>query len=118
MKHSTGKPTKAEAARMAFLKHLPCVVGGLRQFHVCLGMTEVHHLLSGNKRRGHLYTIPLCAWHHRGDAGNWMASEAVKLCGPSLARTSKKFRALYGSDDELLALTNKILLENHDARRT
>ena len=67
---------------------------------------QVHHLniggKAGQKRRGHDFTIPLCPWHHQGqDTG---------IClGPSLALESRKFRERYGSDDDLLAMTNSLL---------
>lgn len=113
MKHSTGKPTKAEAARMARLKVMPCVscVIAFGRFETC-GPTEVHHLLSGNKRRGHMFTIPLGRWHHQGIPPKDMSAvTATRVFGPSLAKQSKKFRELYGNDDFLLEQVNKQLGE-------
>lgn len=118
MKHSTRKPTKAEAERMARLSAMPCVVCRLRLRPLIQpSPTEVHHLLSGNKRRGHLFTIPLCGWHHRG-IGSQPVTGGDMTCdlhGPSLALRSKKFHETYGSDNELLALTNELLERNHVA---
>lgn len=112
MKHSTGKPTKAEAARMARLKGMWCIAC-FHTPHVTPGYRtpEVHHLLSGNRRRGHMFTIPLCPWHHRGEHYDYGPKDMEQVHGPSLARTSKKFREAFGSDDELLELTNKQLGE-------
>lgn len=112
MNHKGAKrATKAERERMARIKAFDCVACTItRVFRTATGV-EVHHLLSGNKRRGHLFTIPLCPWHHRGDAGGWGVKWMEANMGPSLARTSRKFRAVYGTDDELLERTNK-LLEN------
>lgn len=111
MKHSTGKPTKAEAARMAKLKRMVCIAchtGTTRLINI--SGSEVHHLLSGNRRRGHLFTIPLCAWHHRGHIGPlWSKKYAREMLGPSLADGSKPFHAMFGSDDALLDATNKLL---------
>jgi hypothetical protein len=74
------------------------------------GPIEVHHLISGNKRRGHLFTIPLGAYHHRGVRPmNFTQAGTVLTFGPSLALNSKIFRERFGSDDELLARTNKLL---------
>ena len=101
------KPTKAEAARMARLKQMPCVAGDCTQCAI-----EVHHLLSGGKRRGHMFTIPLCAWHHRGvQLGGLSRTTLEHLLGPSLAHGSKPFHAAFGEDDYLLATTNKLLGE-------
>lgn len=112
MHRNAKRPTKAEAARMARLKAMPCVAcvtESIPQFEP----TEVHHLLSGNRRRGHMFTIPLCAWHHRGIPGARSAfpdTPALLRCfGPSLARSSKAFHAAFGTDDELLERTNKLL---------
>lgn len=76
--------------------------------------TEVHHLnehgLAGKKRRGDEYTVPLCAWHHRGvppigKNTTW----AKEFMGPSFALHKLAFRERYGTDDELLQATNKQL---------
>jgi hypothetical protein len=108
MKHSTGSPTKAEDARMAAIKDGPCVCchqRGLPSY-----CPEIHHLLSGNKRRGHLYTIGLCAWHHRQVIHEgWTAATMRAGFGPSLAAGSKPFHAEFGSDAELLALQNSLI---------
>lgn len=108
MKHSTKKPTKAEAARLAQLSNMPCVacmLGGKVQFQRC----EIHHLLSGGRRRGHAATVPLCAWHHRGEPAQYTARYMTAVYGPSLARAPKLFRATYGTDDKLLEAVNRKL---------
>lgn len=107
MKHSTGKPSKAEAARMSAIKDgecLCCWIDGNPSY-----CPEVHHLISGNRRRGHMCTIGLCAWHHRAVIEQLPRSQMRALYGPSLAEGSKPFNARYGSDDELLAMQNSKL---------
>lgn len=104
MKHSTGKPTKAEQARFDAMKEqgicIACCLRGERRPQPI----EIHHLLSGGKRRGHLFTVGLCQWHHRGiPPFGWGDAEALYELGPSLAKGSKPFRAVFGSDDDLLA---------------
>ena len=76
--------------------------------------SDCHHLISGNKRRGDDATIPLCPWHHRGVWNDRFASQkmATTLLGPSLAHESKRFRAMFGSDDELLELANALILKH------
>lgn len=71
---------------------------------------ELHHLNGGGhhgqKRRGDEFTVPLCVWHHRGiGLGSYMKA----MYGPSWAKGSKPFRAVYGTDDELLALANRLI---------
>lgn len=108
MKHSTGNPTKAEQARFDRLKEMgKCVACYQLGIHG-RGPIEIHHLLSGNKRIGHLATVSLCIWHHRGLSDMGMA-EAVRVLGPSLAYGSKPFRAKFGTDAELLGLQNALL---------
>ncbi len=112
--------TPAErTARFDALRAIGCVCcqkngedarAGLR-FHMrtCFPV-ELHHLNGGGhhgqKRRGDEYTIPLCQWHHRGQGP---AKVYAELYGPSWAKGSKPFRAVYGTDDELLALANRLI---------
>lgn len=115
MKHSTGKPTKAEQERLDRLHAMPCLACTMQMAKILEYRekqpfrTEAHHLLSGNKRIGHLATIPLCGYHHQGNLKNWPISYAKKVFGPSLAYSSKAFHARFGPDAELLARTNKLL---------
>lgn len=112
---STAKPTKAEAARLERITAGECVcchlnhdLGRLRAaFRGC----DAHHLLSGGRRRGHMFTIGACPWHHRGvrPFREMTDKEASDLYGPSLAHGSKPFHAMYGTDNELLALQERLL---------
>jgi hypothetical protein len=69
---------------------------------------DVHHLLSGNRRRGHLFTIPLSPFYHRGivPAGYANYENAAAALGPSFAKEPRAFRYTFGTDDELLEATN------------
>lgn len=94
MKSSLPAPTKAQSKRMYIIKaEIGCIACDL------LGNSGVwadaHHLLSGGRRISHDHTIPLCKLHHNGKDG---------------IHTRKRwFRETFGSDDELLAVTNKLL---------
>lgn len=107
---STNAPTKAESAWIVAVKEGPCLAC-YTLAKVCPG-SDAHHLLSGGRRRGHMATIGLCAWHHRG-VPDWgcTASEMRESYGPSLMDGSKLFRDAYGTDDELLALQKRLLGE-------
>jgi hypothetical protein len=108
MKRRYIKPTKAESARMARISRLRCVA--CWDTGLCCGKTEVHHLLSGGKRRGHAYTIPLGLWHHQGIPLLESNTELMRLFfGPSLRLESKAFHERYGSDDELLAKVDALI---------
>lgn len=54
---------------------------------------SVHHIVQGNRRLGHLFTLPLCAIHHQGDGRE----------APSVHFAKRSFVARYGSELELLA---------------
>jgi hypothetical protein len=112
MKHSTGKPTKLEQLRLDRIHAMSCCA--------CLqGMlpqpfpTEAHHLVDKGYRihsGGHIATIPLCKWHHRGELLYPHTSrEMFQLYGPSLATRKRDFVAQFGTERELLELTNQRL---------
>lgn len=109
MKHSTSTPTKAQADRMDKLREFGCVACWLDSASYRVE-PEIHHFLSGGKRIGHDATVPLCGWHHR--AAPWFAmtvTECLDAYGPSWHQHRRAFRARYGQDDELLALTNDLI---------
>ncbi len=59
------RPSAEEQRRISLMMQLGCVACALLGTPN-LEYTECHHIVEGNKRLGHLYTIPLCAGHHRG----------------------------------------------------
>jgi hypothetical protein len=118
MKHSTGNRTKAEQARFDKMKEMgqcvACYQRGFRGWQYI----EIHHLLSGNKRIGHMATVGLCTWHHRSvyESGHGHDKDSMtQFLGPSLANGSKPFRAEFGTDAELLAIQNALLGETDGA---
>jgi len=115
---STGKPTKAQVARWDSMRargcvacHLNGVDHGLARASFGQGL-EIHHLLSGGRRRGHDFTVCLCHYHHQGkflpypDHGY---QEHAEHFGPSLERQSRRFHEFYGADDLLLEYQNLML---------
>lgn len=118
MKSKAKPATKAEREHLAAVKSLPCVACshlGIAGPYVC-GPTEAHHLLSGNKRRGHMFVLPLGSWHHRAVLQGSLTFVGMRaLYGPSLAHGSKPFHAAFGSDDELLARVNELLAQRRAA---
>jgi hypothetical protein len=76
---------------------------------------EVNHLLNGY-RIGHAATVPECEWHHRGifPAPFTSAKAAELVLGPSRARNKRAFHRRYGTDKELLSLTN-VLVDRFEA---
>jgi hypothetical protein len=99
--------TKADKQRFTAFRDIGCVAC---RIWGRFSEADVHHLLSGGRRRGHRYTVPLCPWHHRGEPGVYIGvKDMEKLAGPSLARTPRKFRETYGDDRVLLAYTDALL---------
>lgn len=96
MKSRRKPPTKAESRRMGIIKRdIGCIVTRLEQgvYAPC----EIHHLLDTGSRRGHSFTIGLTYEHHQGGNGTHRAKLA--------------FRDAHGSDDYLLAATNRLYEE-------
>jgi hypothetical protein len=103
--------TKAEQDRFDRIKAGPCLACLQLGFDLSgQGLVEVHHLLSGGRRRGHMFTIGLCVWSHRGEPF-WGCTHAEMRnhYGPSLAEGSKPFHEAFGSDEELLLMQNRLL---------
>lgn len=98
--------TDADRDRFERLHSVGCICCRLDQ--ILRWPVEIHHLLSGGRRRGHQFTIPLCKWHHRGDS-ILPKEQAANAWGASLANGSKPFHERYGSDDELLAKVNELI---------
>jgi hypothetical protein len=100
--------TKTEQERWILFREIGCIV--CRRYYHIVEPADVHHLLSGGKRRGHHATIPLCPYHHRGIPIDGMSNDRMRArLGPSLALQSKAFHAKFGSDDYLLEETEKEL---------
>ena len=84
---------KEERAWMDAIVQLGCVIC-LREGQ---GPTpaEVHHMLSGGRRMGHMFTLPLCYQHHRSRRND---ADVV-----SRDQNQRRFEARYGPEAELLA---------------
>jgi len=66
VKNKAPKATKREKARTKLILSLTCIYctlsGDFRSRKL-----ENHHIVRGNKRLGHWYTLQVCAGHHRGE---------------------------------------------------
>lgn len=84
-------PTAVEKARIKRIMAMSCVVcalhGDLRKTDL-----ELHHIVRGNKRLGHWYTIQLCSGHHRGI---W-TDQDIRV---AISDGRHAFRKAYGYDD-------------------
>jgi hypothetical protein len=85
--------TKIEREWMAAIADFGCVAchldGNQRP-------AAVHHIISGNRRMGHLFTIPLC------DPGHHKDGHTVGMI--SVHDRKRSFVARYGTELELMAM--------------
>lgn len=98
-------PTALEQLRIDAMMKGGCYLSLLRR-HLGLpvpttGIVECQHITRGRKRLGHLYTIPLHSYYHRGVVPHPAQSkrEALELYGASLADGSKAFKNSHGLDE-------------------
>lgn len=102
---------KRNPDRLKAVREMPCIACQMYGVRNQPNKTEAHHLnlggMAGQKRRGDDYSIPLCQWHHQGRKRQAIDMAAmVATFGPSFKLQSKKFREVFGTDDELLARVN------------
>lgn len=66
----------------------------------------VHHINGRSKRGAHMQSICLCARHHQvaSDSGEWATRH-----GPGRNASKSMFEAAYGTEQELLEMTNNLL---------
>lgn len=101
---------KADLARFDMLHRIGCLC--CRRNGTQVFPAEIHHLLSGGRRRGHQFSLPLCVWHHRGVVPYGLTSMQMTVDhGPSLARGSKAFHVHFGSDETLLLEVNELIYQ-------
>lgn len=110
------KPTSSEREREERARRIGCVCCYLNEQR---GMARApsydtkQHCNIGGKHgapnRGERFTYIACAWHHLGEPpAGLQARSAVILYGPSFYHQARVFRATYGSDDELIELTDQL----------
>jgi hypothetical protein len=88
---------------------------------------EKHHLNDfdkpGGKRRGELFTIGLCRWHHVGACTCPGKHGVIRDCatchlrfGPSWYHRKRLFLITFGTGDELLSEQNSRINDQYGAR--
>lgn len=92
-----GKPTMYEARWMGAIVDHGCVACRRVDYLTLSGPAEVHHILRGGRQLGHLFTLPLCEFHHRGDSPN------------ARHPWRKRFEAQYGTELDQLAKLKETL---------
>jgi len=107
------KRTKAEQRRFEQIQErgcVPCYLEARLQGRQWVPEPcDIHHTTSQN----HLKTYGNCPWHHRGvRKSEFDMLEMQNNFGPSLARNPARYRARYGSEGDLLAIQNAMLLKS------
>lgn len=107
---STGTPTRAQIMRWDEIRVLGCICCLMRSIRRA---AEIHHMTiggkHGQKRLGHDQTFGLCAWHHRGENAFGSSQLGVLAYGPSFAHEPRRFREVFGTQEELLEFQNELL---------
>jgi hypothetical protein len=93
--------TKAERAWIDSMLQVGCIC--CRLFLNVFSQAECHHMLRGGRRRGHLFTLPLCFLHHRSGRND---EEVV-----SRDQNQRRFEKRYGSEESLLAKTRELVYQ-------
>lgn len=110
---STRAMSKQERQWVAAVKHIGCILCRRLGYHREEGgpLAEAHHLLSGGIREGHMDTVGLCAWHHRGQPvfGGWNHKSHRRELGPALSEGSMAFSAKWGTDKAILEEQEKLV---------
>jgi len=107
VKSSAPPPNRVEQDRIDRVMQMCCLVCALHG-DVRMRPRECHHIVRGNKRLGHWWTIQLCTGHHRGLWSDQPVQVAV-----SDGRVA--FRAAHGYDDLQLWQRQQVLLGLDDA---
>ncbi len=118
--HSTEPPTQADLARFHMMRKAGCIACAMNRARGIATATfntkdlEIHHLLSGGVRIGHHAAVCLCHYHHQGKRLPFLHrgyKDQSEVFGPSLGREPRRFRAMYGDNDALLAHQTALLAQ-------
>lgn len=62
---------------------------------------ELHHLIEGNRRLGHSYTIFLCRGHHQGHWSSAQIQALLPRYRVAITDGRKRFNTVFGSERSL-----------------
>lgn len=103
------RPTREEKRRMDLIVELTCKACIQEPPGWPVGKSCIHHIVEGNRRLGHLYTIPLCAGHHQGRwtraQRHFIDNNVIEMRAVALSDGSKLFVARYGTEREMWECT-------------
>lgn len=109
LSHSTPPPTREEQRRSDRIRAIGCICCVYCGYQRAGERLEEHHILDGNRRLGHWYTIMLCVGHHQGR----FSVRQKRLIDPqklvSISKGSKVFTAAFDSERNLWVITQEAL---------
>lgn len=108
MEHSTQAPTKYEAERIAAMMRLGCVACATLDIPN-VNRLECHHIIEGNRRLGHYFSIPLCVSHHRGIEWALVSDLIETKKRVAISDGRKRFVLVYGTERSLWERVQKKL---------
>ena len=99
---------------MQFIKYyggcLPSLLRGFPNGHC-----TIQHVVDGRRRLGHMFTYGASQWHHQGFTRDHMTqAEMTEHFGPSLALNPRQYHDEFGSEQQLVALQNRVIEVFHD----
>lgn len=105
--------SKADQIRYDRLRRIGCIVS--RKLGLGWVAPDMHHICDSGYRRlsgGNRATIPLSPWFHRGVPPEGMTqTEAAEILGPSLALHKREFKKRFGTERELLAEVDALVIK-------
>ena len=108
-------PTIAHEDRWKWFPEVGCIACLLDDHPNVL--PDVAHETNGGRREGHEYTFPLYPYHHRGVLPNGIQpKDAERRLGPSFASSKRRFEARYGTESELVEMTDAIIAKHKQLR--
>ena len=104
--------TKADEKRLTGVSQigcLPCMIDGWNDVSA-----TVQHITEGSVRLEdeHQMTYPSCPWHHQAQppkSCHGSSRRARRKFGPSFADSKRDFAIAYGSERDLVAITDALL---------
>ncbi len=112
--------TKADEKRLSGVSQmgcLPCMIDGWNDVPA-----TVQHITEGSVRLEdeHQWTYPGCPWHHLGEVPDKFRGAvrlATRSLGPSFKHNKRDFAIAYGSERELVHITDALLRVVESERR-
>jgi hypothetical protein len=94
---------KAELEYHNKVREIGCIV--CKIFLQVFSHCDVHHLVSGSRRKGHMEAIGLCPTHHRSGLNN------VHVV--SRHPWKREFESRYGTEEGLLIITRGLIAKSN-----